>query len=50
MKKVTVEHVVCIGFEFLANRFTRLRERHSAFICPVGSIVWELEVAKGVAG
>lgn len=35
-----------IGFEALANRFSRLYERHFAFIFPAGSIVWELEAVK----
>ena len=39
-----------IGFEFLANRFSRVYERHFAFIFPAGSIVWELKAVKGVAG
>lgn len=35
-----------IGFEFLANRFSRRYERHFAYIFPAGSIVWELEAVK----
>lgn len=35
-----------IGFEAAANRFSRLYERHFAFIFPAGSIVWELEAVK----
>ncbi len=35
-----------IGVEALANRFSRLYERHFAFLLPTGSIVWELEAVK----
>lgn len=33
--------------EAFANRFSRLYERHFAFMLPAGSIVWELQTVKG---
>jgi len=36
-----------VGFEALAHRFSRLYERHFAFIFPAGSVVWELEAGEG---
>lgn len=39
-----------IGFEALANLFSRPYERHLAFIFPAGSIVWELEAVKDARG